>query len=368
MPDGRDDPRIHWNDSGAVDSLFPPFSHVPETGFMQILLTGGAGFIGSHLTEAILARGDRVILLDNLSTGALKNVEHLLERSDVEWIEGSIRDEALVDELVGRADHVYHLAAAVGVRLIMEKPVETIETNVWGTEVVLKAVHRHRKKILMASTSEVYGKNSSGPLREDDDRVMGSVMKHRWAYANTKTLDEFLALAYWNEYQLPVVIVRLFNTVGPRQTGMYGMVIPSFVQAALEGRPIRVFGDGSQTRCFCHVRDSIRAQMGLMDNPDATGQVFNIGNPEEITIADLAHRVKEMTESDSEIQFVSYGEAYGEGFEDMKQRVPDVGKIRAQLGWEPTMRLEEILQSIIQHFEKEREEGVVKAAGSPDAG
>ena len=334
---------------------------------MQILLTGGAGFIGSHLTEAILARGDQVILLDNLSTGVLKNIEHLIERSDVEWVEGSIKDESLMDELVGRSDHVYHLAAAVGVRLIMEKPVETIETNVRGTEVVLKTVHRHGKKILMASTSEVYGKNSSGPLREGDDRVMGSVMKHRWAYANTKTLDEFLALAYWNEYQLPVVIARLFNTVGPRQMGTYGMVIPNFVQAALEGRPIRVFGDGSQTRCFCHVKDSIRAQMGLMDDPDAAGQVFNIGNPEKITIVDLARRVKEMTGSDSEIQFVSYEEAYGEGFEDMKQRIPDVGKIRAQIGWKPTIRLEESLQSIIRHFEKAREEDAEKAARFPDA-
>ena len=200
---------------------------------MHILLTGGAGFIGSHLAEAMLSRGDRVILLDNLSTGAFKNIEHLLEHPDMKFVEGSIKDEELVDNLVGTVDQVYHLAAAVGVRLIMEKPVETIETNVLGTETILKAVHRHGKKILMASTSEVYGKNSSGPLREDDDRVMGSVMKHRWAYANTKTLDEFLALAYWNEFQLPVVIVRLFNTVGPRQMGMYGMVIPSFVQSAL---------------------------------------------------------------------------------------------------------------------------------------
>ncbi len=317
---------------------------------MHILVTGGAGFIGSYLTEAHLARGDRVTILDDLSTGNLKNVEPLADDPNVEFVEGSVTDAELTDRHVSQADRVYHLAAAVGVRLIMERPIETIETNVWGTEVVLRAAHAHMKKVLIASTSEVYGKNSSGPLKEDDDRVMGSVMKQRWAYANTKTLDEFLALAYFRERNLPVVIVRLFNTVGPRQTGAYGMVIPNFVQSALADEPIRVFGDGRQSRCFCHVSDAVRALMGLMDHPDAVGQVFNIGNPSEITIEDLACRVKEMTGSRSEIQRVPYEEAYGKGFEDMRRRVPDLTKVGNLIGFEPKIELDQILQSIIDHF------------------
>ncbi|MBI2879994.1 MAG: GDP-mannose 4,6-dehydratase [Candidatus Tectomicrobia bacterium] len=325
---------------------------------MRILVTGGAGFIGSHLTEALLCRGDRVTVLDNLSTGDLRNIKHLLDDPNLEFIEGSVTDAELTERLVSPSDQVYHLAAAVGVRLIMERPVETIETNVWGTEMVLRATHAHMKKVLIASTSEVYGKNSSGPLKENDDRVMGSVMKQRWAYANTKTLDEFLALAYHRERNLPVVVVRLFNTVGPRQTGAYGMVIPNFVQSALAGEPIRVFGDGRQSRCFCHVSDVVRGLMGLMEHPGALGEVFNIGNPVEISIGDLAHRVKEMTGSPSEIIFIPYEDAYGQGFEDMRRRVPDLTKVRNLIGFEPQVPLDQILQSIIDYFrglpEKER--------------
>ena len=331
---------------------------------MHILVTGGAGFIGSHLTEALLARGDRVTILDNLSTGEAGNIEHLFDNPNLELVEGSVTDAGVTDPLVSGADEVYHLAAAVGVKLVMEKPVETIETNVGGTEVVLKAAHRHQKKLLIASTSEVYGKNSAGPLKEDDDRVMGSVMKHRWAYANTKTLDEFLALAYWNEYQLPVVIVRLFNTVGPRQSAAYGMVIPNFVESALAGEPIRVFGDGAQSRCFGHIADVVRALVGLMDHPDAPGQVFNIGNPVEISIVELARRVKEMTGSDSEIQIIPYEQAYGQGFEDMRRRVPDTTKTKNIIGWEAQIQLDEILRSVIDHAIGLREENKLKAAGS----
>ncbi|MFQ5691412.1 MAG: GDP-mannose 4,6-dehydratase [Nitrospinota bacterium] len=317
---------------------------------MRVFVTGGAGFIGSHLTEVLLERGDQVTILDDLSTGDLRNLDSLRDHPRLELVEGSVADAERVDRLVGRADQVYHLAAAVGVRLIMERPVQTIETNVWGTEAVLRAAHAHEKKILIASTSEVYGKNSSGPLKEDDDRVMGSVMKQRWAYANTKTLDEFLALAYHRERGLPVVIVRLFNTVGPRQTGTYGMVIPNFIQWALAGEPIRVFGDGRQSRCFCHVSDTVRGLTALMDHPGAVGQVFNVGNPVEITIGELAQRVKEMTGSSSEIEFVPYEEAYGEGFEDMRRRVPDLTKIRELIGFEPEIQLDEVLKSIIDHF------------------
>ncbi|MFQ5912882.1 MAG: NAD-dependent epimerase/dehydratase family protein [Nitrospinota bacterium] len=331
---------------------------------MNILVTGGAGFIGSHLLEALLARGDRVTVLDNLSTGDLGNIEHLLGNPDLEFVEGSVTDAGLTDRLVGRSDQVYHLAAAVGVKLIMERPVETIETNVWGTEMVLRAAHAHMKKVLIASSSEVYGKNSSGPLKESDDRVLGSVMKHRWAYANTKTLDEFLALAYFQEKNLPVVIVRLFNTVGPRQTGAYGMVIPNFVQSALAGEPIRVFGDGRQSRCFCHVSDAVRGLMGLIDHPDALGEVFNIGNSLEISIEALARRIKELTGSPSEIVYVPYEEAYGEGFEDMKRRIPDLTKVRELIGFRPSIHLDRILPSIIDHFKTLREEGKVKTAGS----
>jgi UDP-glucose 4-epimerase len=329
---------------------------------MHILITGGAGFIGSHLTEAHLARGDHVTILDNLTTGTSKNVEHLLNHTNLHFVEGSVTDAGLVEQLVNQVDQIYHLAAAVGVRLIMEKPVETIETNVWGTEAVLRAAQAHNKKVLLASTSEVYGKNGAGALKEDDDRVMGSVMKHRWTYANTKTLDEFLSLAYWKEYKLPVVIVRLFNTVGPRQTGAYGMVIPNFIQSALVGEPIRVFGDGDQTRCFCHVSDTVRALMGLMEHTNAVGEVFNIGNPKEISIKELAYRVKEMTGSSSEIVFVPYEEAYGSGFEDMKRRVPSLTKIKNLLGFEPKITLDQILKSTIGHFKGLNKLGEVKVA------
>lgn len=321
---------------------------------MRILITGGAGFIGSHLAEALLRRGDEVHIIDNFSTGRPENISHLFSHPRLELTRGSITDLPLMERLAERCEQVYHLAAAVGVRLIMERPLETIETNIRGTEVVLRAGSRFGRKVLLASTSEIYGKNSSGPLLEDHDRVMGAVKKQRWAYANTKALDEFLALAYHREKGLPVVVVRLFNTVGPRQTGEYGVVIPRFVQQALAGEPIRVFGDGRQTRCFCHVADAVRGMMALMEHPGAIGDVFNLGNSVEITLEELAKKVKAMTGSPSPIVFVPYGEAYGEGFEDMRRRLPDLGKIQALVGYEPQMDLEATLRSVIDHFQKTR--------------
>ena len=319
---------------------------------MRILITGGAGFIGSHLTEALLQRGDEVSIVDNLSTGTPENISHLLSHPSLELTKGSVTDLYLMERLAEPCDQIYHLAAAVGVRLIMERPLETIETNIRGTEIILQVASRFNCKVAIASTSEIYGKNSSGPLGEDHDRVMGSVKKQRWAYANTKTLDEFLALAYYRDRGLQVVILRFFNTVGPRQSGEYGMVIPRFVRQALAGEPIRVFGDGRQTRCFCHVSDTVRGMMALMDHPNAVGDVFNLGNPAEIAIEDLAKKVKAMTGSASPIVSVPYGEAYGEGFEDMKRRVPDLTKIGALVGYEPQMDLESTLRSVIEHFQK----------------
>lgn len=321
---------------------------------MKILVTGGAGFVGSHLASELLERGHEVTLLDDFSTGGRGNVEHILPNPRVRLVEGSILDEGAVGPLIAESDHVYHLAAAVGVRLILDHPVETIVTNVRGTEVVLDAARRHAKRILIASTSEVYGKNKYKSLSEDDDRILGSVTKQRWAYANTKTLDEFLVLAYHRQYGLPAVIVRLFNTVGPRQRGRYGMVIPSFVQAALRGAPIRVFGTGKQKRCFGYVGDVVRAMADLMDHPGAVGEIFNVGNAEEISIEDLALRVKKLTGSASPIEYVPYEEAYGPGFEDMERRVPDLTKIRALTGYEPRVGLDEILASVIEYFESRK--------------
>lgn len=321
---------------------------------MKILITGGAGFVGSHLATLLLERGHEVHLLDDFSTGRLENLGHIGGNPKLHMHKGSVLDAGLIAPLVQECDEIYHLAAAVGVRLVIERPVETIMTNVRGTEVVLEAALRAGRKILVASTSEVYGKNKNGALREEDDRILGSVTKQRWAYANTKTLDEFLSLAYHRQHGLAVVIVRLFNTVGPRQTGRYGMVIPNFVRAALDGQPIRVFGSGNQTRCFAYVGDVVRGLADLMAHPGAVGQIFNIGNSNEISIYDLAERVKKLAGSASPIELVPYETAYGEGFEDMERRVPDLTKIQSLVGYRPTVQLDEILNRVIEHFRANR--------------
>ena len=322
---------------------------------MKVLITGGAGFVGSHLAEALLARGDTVHVLDNLSTGAMDNIVHLKGQHRFHYLVDTVMNERVVAEAVDQVDVVYHLAAAVGVKLIVESPVNTIETNVHGTEMVLKVASKKKKKVLMASTSEVYGKSEQVPFREDADLVLGATTKGRWSYACSKAIDEFLALAYWKEKHLPVVVFRLFNTVGPRQTGRYGMVIPNFVKQALRGEPITVYGDGRQSRCFTYVSDVVGALVQLAEHPEAVGQVLNIGNDrEEISILDLAQRVKARTGSRSEIRMVPYDEAYEEGFEDMPRRVPDLGKIRALLGYEPRVHLDEILDNVAEYFRSDR--------------
>ncbi len=310
---------------------------------MRVLITGGAGFIGSHLSEALLERGDEVFVLDNLSTGSIANILHLKDRPKFHYQIDTVENEPLLAELIDQCDVVVHFAAAVGVKLIVEQPVHTIETNVHGTEVVLKHANKKKKLVLIASTSEVYGKSTDVPFREDADLVLGPTTKHRWAYACSKMIDEFLALAYWKERKLPVIVVRLFNTVGPRQTGQYGMVIPNFVRQALAGQPITVFGDGSQSRSFTYVGDVVQAMVALIGEPRAIGHVFNIGNGNEITIADLAAKVKQMTGSSSEIVTIPYEKAYEAGFEDMPRRVPDITRIKALVGYEPSVELDETL-------------------------
>jgi UDP-glucose 4-epimerase len=317
---------------------------------MRVLITGGAGFIGSHVAEAYLARGDQVLVLDDLSTGSIDNIRHLKANPRFHYTIESVHHAPTVAELVDQCDVVIHLAAAVGVRLIVESPVRTIETNVHGTEVVLAKANKKKKKVLIASTSEVYGLSDQVPFREDGSLVLGPTTKGRWSYACSKAIDEFLALAYWRERKLPTVLVRLFNTVGPRQTGQYGMVVPTFVKQALTGRPITIHGDGRQSRCFADVSDVVRAIVALMDHPDAVGEVFNIGSDEEVTIRALAERVKDLTESRSEIVTIPYERAYGEGFEDMPRRVPDLAKIGGLIGYRPTKSLEQILQSVIAFF------------------
>jgi len=317
---------------------------------MRVLITGGAGFVGSHLAEALLDRGDEVFIIDNLSTGSIDNVVHLKHNPKFHYTIDSVSNEPVLAELIDRADIVVHLAAAVGVKLIVEQPVHTIETNVHGTEVVLKHANKKKKLVLIASTSEVYGKSADVPFREDADLVLGPTVKHRWAYACSKMIDEFLALAYWKERKLPVIVVRLFNTVGPRQTGQYGMVIPNFVRQALAGHPITVFGDGTQSRSFTYVGDVVTAMVALIDEPRAIGQVFNIGNGHEITIRELAEKVKKMTRSSSEIVTVPYDRAYEAGFEDMPRRVPDITRIQALVGYRPTVDLDETLTRVIEHF------------------
>jgi UDP-glucose 4-epimerase len=316
---------------------------------MRALLTGGAGFVGSHLSEALLDRGYEVQVLDDLSTGSIDNIEHLKGRPGFGYIVDTVMNERLTAELIDRADVVFHLAAAVGVKLIVDAPVRTIETNVHGTEVVLTHASKKRKLVMIFSTSEVYGKSAAIPFNEDADLVMGPTSKHRWAYACSKAIDEFLALAYWKERKLPVIVARLFNTVGPRQTGRYGMVIPNFVRQALTGAPITVHGDGRQRRAFGYVGDIVTALIKLVEEPRAVGEVFNVGNSEEISILDLAHRVRTLTSSNSEITLVPYDQAYEAGFEDMPRRVPDLTKIHRLVGYTPTVGLDEILQRTIAH-------------------
>jgi UDP-glucose 4-epimerase len=316
----------------------------------RILITGGAGFIGSHLSETLLADGHDITIIDDLSTGRMENIQHLTENPRFHFAIANISNTTVMDRLVSECDTIYHLAAAVGVDLIVSQPIHTIKTNVHGTEVVLETARRYRKKVLIASTSEVYGKSNNEKFNENDDSVIGPTIKNRWSYAVSKALDEFLALAYHKESDLPVVVFRLFNTVGPRQTGRYGMVIPRFVKAALEGEPIRVFGDGKQLRCFCNVSDAIRGIIGLTEHKEAIGQVFNIGSTEEISIIDLAERVKTRTGSKSEIALIPYDQAYEEGFEDMRRRMPDTSKIRSLTGWEPQKLLDQTLDEVITYF------------------
>jgi UDP-glucose 4-epimerase len=316
---------------------------------MRFLITGGAGFIGSHLAERLVARGERVTVLDNLSTGSLENIAHLVDTGAMDFHFGSIQERDTVDNLVGEADFVVHLAAALGVKLILEKPVESIETNVTGTHVVLEAAAKHRTPVLIASTSEVYGKSNKIPFCEDDDVVLGPTRKSRWSYAASKMLDEFLALAYWEEKHLPAIVVRFFNTVGPRQNARYGMVLPTFVRQALEDAPITIHGDGKQTRCFCDVRDTVEAVTRLID-AQPFGEVFNIGSTQEISIEDLALLVRERIESRSRILYTPYDHAYSSGYEDMQRRVPSVEKLYALTGFRPQITLPEIIDRTAAHL------------------
>ncbi|NQT46150.1 MAG: GDP-mannose 4,6-dehydratase [Candidatus Omnitrophica bacterium] len=317
---------------------------------MKVLITGGAGFIGSHLAEKLIERGDEVYIIDNLSTGRLENIKHLAKNENFHYTIDSIMNEKAMDNLASKCEHIYHLAAAVGVKLIMDKPIETIETNVRGTEIVLKVANRYKCKVLIASTSEIYGNHVLHSLHEDDNRVMGSVKKRRWAYAASKATDEFLALAYYDEKKLPVVITRFFNTVGPRQTGTYGMVIPNFIQDALLDKPITVYGDGDQSRSFTYVGDVVDAVIKLMSHPDAVGNIFNIGSEEEITINELASKVKEMAASKSAITHIPYEEVYGKGFEDMRKRVPNINRIKELIGYKSTADIDMIIKSVIEYF------------------
>lgn len=335
---------------------------------MRVLITGGAGFIGSHLSEACLRRGDEVHVLDDLSTGSVENIAHLRRNPRFHFTIDSVHNAPVVAECVDYCDVVFHLAAAVGVRLIVESPVRTIENNVHGTEIVLRMASKKRKKVLLTSTSEVYGLSTQIPFREDGQLVMGATSKGRWSYACSKAIDEFLGLAYHREKHLPVVVVRLFNTVGPRQTGRYGMVLPTFVRQALTEQPITVFGDGSQSRCFGYVGDVVEALLQLIDAPAAEGQMFNIGSTEEITIGELAELVKVRTGSSSDIVLVPYTEAYEEGFEDMPRRIPDTGKLQALIGYAPKTSLNEIIDRVASYYrerlaEPSQRRGIAKGNG-----
>lgn len=328
---------------------------------MKYLITGGAGFVGSHLADKLINEGHEVTVIDDLSTGRYSNVEHLEGNSKFRLIIDTVLNEKLMEELIRDTDRVFHMASAVGVRLIMEQPVKTIETIFHGTDVVLKFCSRYRKRVLVPSTSEVYGKGVSVPFKEEDDLLTGSTDKHRWAYACAKTLDEFLALAHWKETRLPVVVVRLFNTVGPRQTGQYGMVVPNFIKSALSNKPLNVYGDGTQARCFGHVLDIVEGLAKAIENSECFGQVINFGNNEEISILDLAKRVVEKTGSKSEIRFLTYDEVYGEGFEDMQRRVPSLEKAKRLVGYQPTRTLDNIITDVVEEF---RERLKTESAGA----
>ena len=316
---------------------------------MRVLITGGAGFIGSHLSDAYIERGDEVFIIDDLSTGSIDNIQHLKRHPRFHYTIDTVQNYPVVAELVDQCDVVLHLAAAVGVKLIVESPVRTIETNIRGTEILLDIANKKKKKVLIASTSEVYGLSEQVPFREDGNLVMGATNKGRWSYACSKAIDEFLALAYWHEKKLPTIVVRLFNTVGPRQTGQYGMVIPTLVKQALSGRPLTVYGTGDQTRCFGYVGDIIKALVKLVDQPEAIGEVFNIGSTEEVSITQLAEKIREVTGSSSEIVYVPYSEAYEAGFEDMPRRVPDTTKIANLLGFRPETSLDTIVREVVAY-------------------
>ncbi len=316
---------------------------------MRSLITGGAGFIGSYLAEKLLENGDTVCVVDDVSTGNLKNVEHLVNNPNFKLVIGSVLDRQLMEDLVDNSDVIYHLAAAVGVKYIMENSLKSIKINIHGTETVLDLASKNKQKVFIASTSEIYGKNGCVPYNEDSDRLMGSTKAFRWSYACTKTLDEFMALAYFNEVGLPIVIARFFNTCGPRQTGQYGMVVPRFVRNALLNKPLTVYGDGTQSRCFTYVGDAVDAIIGLMNCPKAVGDVFNVGSTQEIRIRDLAQKIIDMTGSSSEIEYLPYETVFNGHFEDMKRRVPDINKIRNTIGWEPKVDLDQLLQKVIDY-------------------
>jgi UDP-glucose 4-epimerase len=323
------------------------------------LVTGGAGFIGSHLVEALLARDDMVVAFDNLSTGRLRNLDHLGNHANLRFVHGSVLDELAVDELMHKCDAVVHLAAAVGVKLIVEEPLRSFTTNIRGSEIVIESAFRHRRPILLASTSEIYGKNSAVPLKEGDDRLLGTPTVARWAYSTAKAVDEILAYAYHRERGLPTTVVRLFNTVGPRQSPAYGMVVPRLARQAVAGEPLTIYGDGNQTRCFCHVSDVVNALIGLFDHPGAVGGVFNVGSREEISILGLAQKIVHQANSGSTIKLIPYDEAYPAGFEDMQRRVPDIERIHALTGWGPTKTLDDIVAETIAEAAAEHAAGLL---------
>jgi UDP-glucose 4-epimerase len=316
---------------------------------MISLVTGGAGFIGSHLCGELLKKGDKVVAIDNLSTGSLENIKDFNDDENFEFVNGSILDEKLIDKFAERCDRIFHLAAAVGVKLIVENPLESMRTNIKGSEIVLQMACRYRKQVLVTSTSEIYGKNKEGHLKENDDRILGSPLKSRWSYSTSKAVDELLAYYYYKDKGIPTVIVRLFNTVGPRQTGNYGMVIPTFVSQALKNEPVTIYGTGKQKRCFLHVKDAVDALIKLVETPEARGDVFNIGSDQEISIEELAKKIVSLTGSSSEVTYIPYNEAYEEGFEDMERRIPDISKISGLIGFKVNYDLDAIIKSVVEY-------------------